>query len=160
MSNENFSFKDYSLAPADLVPPEESDEPEVDERQARQARHRHEIVLEDVLLCALEHFQERAEVLAFVQDAVECPYDPARTNVHVSDASRIANAFAMDVQAAIDDITGLLDMDAEPEDAEALDERLEEVPTIDPHDPSRADKWGYTDEEMQVVIPSLKKPTS
>ena len=27
---------------------------------------------------------------------------------------------------------------------------------IDPHDPNRADKWGYTDDEIQVVIPGLQ----
>ena len=27
---------------------------------------------------------------------------------------------------------------------------------IDPHDPSRADKWGYTDDEIRVVIPGLQ----
>jgi hypothetical protein len=28
--------------------------------------------------------------------------------------------------------------------------------TIDPHDPSRADKWVYADEEIRVVIPGLQ----
>lgn len=27
---------------------------------------------------------------------------------------------------------------------------------IDPLDPKRADKWGYTDEEIRVVIPGLQ----
>jgi hypothetical protein len=32
----------------------------------------------------------------------------------------------------------------------------EREPTIDPHDPSRADKWGYSESEIFVVIPGLK----
>jgi hypothetical protein len=34
----------------------------------------------------------------------------------------------------------------------------EREPTIDPHDPKRSDKWGYTDDEIVEVIPDLKRP--
>ena len=37
--------------------------------------------------------------------------------------------------------------------------RREEEPAIDPYDPSRADKWGYSDAAIRRVIPGLDTPT-
>src|SRR5262245_26942253 len=95
------------------LPPDERDEDhgpdEVDERQLRQARHRRRVDIEDVLECVWSHFRERPEVWAFVEDALGTPYDPNRIRVHPSDAARLASAFAADVQAALDDVTGMLD---------------------------------------------------
>jgi hypothetical protein len=111
MSEQYLSFKDYSVSPVDLIPPDEPEDlDEVDERQVRQARHRRSVDLEDVLECAWTHFRERAEVQAFVEDALEMPYNPDRILVHPGNAQRLAIAFAADVQAALDDITGMLDV--------------------------------------------------
>jgi hypothetical protein len=113
MDSQVFSAQAFSLNVSDLIPADEADEDdgidEMDARQLRQARHRRAIDLEDVLECAWAHFRERPEVLAFVEDAVDTPYDPDRIRVHPMDALRVASAFAAEIQAALDDQISMLD---------------------------------------------------
>jgi hypothetical protein len=116
MAQQLFSHDSYSTRPTDLID-EDLDEDngldEMDERQLRQARHRRSLDIEDVLECVWAHFRERPEVYAFVEDAIGMPYDPDRIRVHAGDAARLASAFAADVQAALDDVTGMLEMTQE-----------------------------------------------
>jgi hypothetical protein len=115
MAQQLFSHDSYSIRPTDLIDLDLDDDGpnEVDERQLRQARHRRSIDIEDVLECVWAHFRERAEVIAFVEDAIGTPYDPDRIRVHAGDAARLASAFAADVQTALDDVTGMLEMTQE-----------------------------------------------
>lgn len=102
MSEQAFSFKDYSLTTLDLIPDEDVDEDlpsEADTRARQYARLGKLIDLEDFIGVVCERLHESVALQSVLQEVLEDPPDRERPRLHVSDMLRLSEsilAIAMD----------------------------------------------------------------
>jgi hypothetical protein len=110
MSTENFiSYKDYSLSPVDLIPPDEPEDlGEVDERALNYRRYSRLVDVDDVLEVVASRLASSVELRSIIEDALRDPLDRDRPHIHISDALRLTTDVLVEVNTALDDVIGML----------------------------------------------------
>jgi hypothetical protein len=93
MSEQALSFKDYSVSPGDLLPPDDKDDAE-----AAQVNRQH--VLEWVLS---DFDADDSPLFELIDDAMQYPHEPGRPKANVSDLIRVGKAVLALVAKAVDD---------------------------------------------------------
>jgi hypothetical protein len=110
MESQAFLPAQYSLSPVDLIPPEEDEAAEVDERQARYARLGKLVDLEDVMEMVLCRLRESTQLRYLIEDAIADPHDTNKPRVHINDALRMAQDVLVEVVTAVDEQISVLDV--------------------------------------------------
>lgn len=110
-AQQEFSPRDFSLSPVDLIPPADNDEvSEVDARQLRYARLATLVDVDDIAEMVCARLKESAQLRYLIEDAIADPHDPERPHVHINDALRMAQDVLVEVVTAVDDQISLLDV--------------------------------------------------
>jgi hypothetical protein len=119
MSTENFSFKDYSLSPVDLVPDELDEPDEVSELDARQARYRRLgklLDVDDLIEVIIDKLRDSSQLRWMVEDAIQDPQAEIwRPRLHVSELVRMGQQVLDTVAIVVDEQVSMLDVTV-PED--------------------------------------------
>jgi hypothetical protein len=112
-AQQEFSPRDFSLSPVDLIPPEDSADDEVSEVDARRLRYARLATLVDIddiaeMVCA--RLKESVQLRYLIEDAIADPHDLERPHVHINDALHMAQDVLVEVVTAVDEQISLLDV--------------------------------------------------
>jgi hypothetical protein len=114
MSEQAFSFKDYSLTPVDLIPPDDSDDEDPNYRWLEYCRLASSIDRNDILAVVLEELDTPASPLYdLIDPALKDPHEPGRPRESVTVLAGIGTAVMQIVAQAVDDAVSLRMANAE-----------------------------------------------
>jgi hypothetical protein len=108
--SSDFSFKDYSLSPIDLIPDDDEDVgiDEMDARQVHYCELAHHLDTEDLMAVVGDELAQSDVLRSLIDEIKEHPYLPGeRRALHVMDAIRLGNEVAQLISQAMDDQIGM-----------------------------------------------------
>jgi hypothetical protein len=104
--SSDFSYKDYSLSPVDLIPDDEELDPDV--QWLHYCAVAATVDRQHVLECVLSDLDaEDSPLYDWIDDAIATPHEPGRAKANVVELATLGQAVLNLIAKAIDDQVGL-----------------------------------------------------
>jgi hypothetical protein len=108
MSEQGFSFKDYSPEPTYDLPEDDVDEPDEDLRWVHYCEQASQVDRTHVLECVLSDLDcEDSPLFEFIDDAIANPHEPGRPKANITDLARLGQSILNLIAKAVDDAVTL-----------------------------------------------------
>ena len=107
MPGQEFSFKDYSVSPVDLIPDDDFDDqdPELTIRQYHHDAIAKTLDANDIQVVVADRLSTSLILRARIEEAQANPYRPGeRRHMHVSDATKLGDEIEDAMAAVIDEL--------------------------------------------------------
>jgi hypothetical protein len=103
MSTDTFSFKDYSLSPVDLIPPDDIDDNDQDIAWREYCRVASTVDRARILEIVLSDLDaDDSPLYEFIDDAIAHPHEPGRAKESVSKLAQLGQSLLNLIARAVD----------------------------------------------------------